>query len=236
MVDTPETPDAAETKAAGDASPKAAQKVELDLDDAPFLQDEEPEPSKTSAAPPPGAGMPELPSPDAPKAVSLKDRLLANKKKLIIAGGIFALLLVVGIGVNFFLFRSPAPPPPAPEPEARKVLLPDKPPPLPAATAPKYQLAWESFWVEQRDSEGAIRFLVTTFTIPTDSAQLYAEMQLKKVVLRDAIFYYLRNRPFMLFSDPEKVAALKRDLMTVINEHVASGKVEDIFIENYLVK
>lgn len=235
MVDTPETPDAAEAKTAGDASPRAAQKVELDLDDAPFL-DEEPEPSKTPETPPQAESSPKLPAPDAPKASNFKDRLLAHKKKLIIAGGAFVLLLVVGIGVNFFLFRSPTPPPPAPEPEARKVLLPDKPPPLPAAAAPKYQLAWESFWVEQRDSEGAIRFLVTTFTIPTDSAQLYSEMQVKKVILRDAIFYYLRNRPFMLFSDPEKVAALKRDLMTVINEHVASGKVEDIFIENYLVK
>lgn len=235
MVDTPETPDAAELQTANDVSPKAAQKVELDLDDAPFLRDEEPDPSKTPETPSSTESAPKLPTPEAPKPASLKDRLLANKKKLIIAGGAFIVLLVVGVGVNFFLFRTPAPPPPT-EPEPKKVLLPDKPPPLPAVAAPKYQLAWESFWVEQKDTEGAIRFLVTTFTVPTDSAQLYAEMQLKKVVLRDAIFYYLRNRPFMLFSDPEKVAALKRDLMTVINEHVASGKVEDIFIENYLVK
>lgn len=235
MVDTPEAPDAGAPQADNAVPQKAAQKVELDLDDAPFLQEEETEQPK---APAPAAAetIPELPAPPAPaKSVSLKERLMVHKKKLILAGGALMVLLLSGVGAYFFLSRSSTPPPPK-EPPPKTIVVPDKPAPLPVAAAPKYQLAWEPFWVEQKDTEGAIRFLVATFTVPTDSSQLYSEMQAKKVVLRDALFYYLRNRPFTMFSDPEKVSALKRDLMTVINEHVASGKVEDIFIENYLVK
>lgn len=236
MVDVPESPDAAEPRTADDASSKAAQKVELDLDDAPFLQGESSKPPQEAKAPPAASkNAQELPPLGPPKPLSFKDRLLANKKRLLLAGGALVVLIGGGISAAFFLFRTPVPPA-LPEPETIRVVVPGSPPPLPAAPVAPYQLTWDSFWVEQRDPEGVIRFLICAFTIPTDSAQLYTEMQAKKVILRDAVFYYLRNRPFMLFSDPEKVTALKRDLMTVINEHVASGKVEEIFIENYLVK
>jgi flagellar FliL protein len=115
-------------------------------------------------------------------------------------------------------------------------MLPSAPPPLPAAPVPKHQISWDPFWIEQKDSEGVVRFLICQFTIPTDSPQLYAEIQVKKVVLRDAVFYYLRNKSFSPASGTGKIDVLKTDLITVINEHVATGKIEDLFIENYLVK
>ncbi len=232
MAQTPDqAPEAASPAPDKPVSAKAAQKVELDLDDAPFLEDEEPEDKKPEA---PKEAIKDAPEalPEPPARLTLKDRLLAQKKRLIIAAASLALLAVAGVGARIYLKK----PPPPPEVAVKTIVVPDKPPPLPAAPAPKYQLAWESFWVEQKDTEGAVRFLVCKFTVPTDNAQLFAEMQAKKVALRDALFYYLRNRPFTLFSDQQKVGQLKRDLMTVINEHVASGKIEDIFIENYLVK
>ncbi len=216
------------------AAAKIAQKVELDLDDAPFLNEEpEPEPEKEPEAEenPQNVSL-ELPAKKS-RLQLLKERLLSNKKRLAIAGASFVLLLAAGIGVNVFLSGAPKPPP-APEP--RKIVVDDAPKPLPAAPVSQYTLRWDPFWVEQKDSEGATRFLICRFAIPTDNPTLYAEMQQKKITLRDAFFYYLRNLPLTPLTTEAGTRKLKQELMTVVNEHVASGKVEDIYIEEYLIK
>ncbi len=224
---------AADDAAAAASASRMGQKVELDLDDAPFLQDE-PEPEKK---PEPKAAEPASAETTAaalpPAKQPLKDRLLANKKRLAMAGVSFMVLLAAGIGANSFLSGSPKPPPP---PEPRKIVVPDAPKPLPVAPAPQYTLGWEPFWVEQKDTEGAIRFLVCRFTIPTDNPTLFAEMQQKKIILRDAFFYYLRNMPLTPLTSEAATRKLKTELMTVVNEHVGSGKVEDLYIEEYLIK
>ncbi len=231
----------AEPGALSPAAAKMAQKVELDLDDAPFLQEENPpEPEKEPAA---KAAEPQEEAPAPPPKKSalkerlllLKDRLLSNKKRLVIAGASAVLLLGGGIAVNSFLFGAPAPKRAA-APEPRKVVVPDAPAPLPAAPVSQYTLRWDPFWVEQKDSEGATRFLICRFAIPTDNATLYAEMQQKKIILRDAFFYYLRNLPLTPLNTEATTRKLKQELMTVVNEHVGSGKVEDIYIEEYLIK
>jgi flagellar FliL protein len=207
-------------------------KVELDLDDAPFLEEDEPapapEPAKETAAGPEKA-------PSAPAvSPSLKDRLLADKKKLIMAGAAAAVLLIAGICVNVFLFSGEKPPPPPPPPAPEKVVV--APKPLPAAPAPQFVLQWEPFWVELKDTEGAVRFLTLKFSVPTDNPILYAEMNGKKLILRDALFYYLRNRPILSLADEAKVQAFKGDLLTVMNEHLGGGKISEILIQDYLVQ
>ena len=218
-----------------------AQKVELDLDDAPFLEDEPPpeEPKPVAETPPPA---PEAPKDTGPKKLSLLERIKAKlppKKKLLIIGGGAGVFLIGAIVGAFFLFSGPKAPPPPPPPavvEPRRETLPSGPK-LPDTPPPaQFLLSWDPFWVEQKDTEGSIRFLVCKFGVPTDSAPLYGEMQAKKVVLRDAIYYYLRNRTLTILDTEAKTAALKDELRTVINEHVASGKVEDIYIENYLIR
>jgi flagellar FliL protein len=139
-------------------------------------------------------------------------------------------LLVAAICVNVFLFSET--PPPAPEPE--KVLA--APKPLPEAPVPLHLLQWEPFWIELKDTEGAIRFLTLKFSVPTDNPSLFAEMNGKKLILRDALFYYLRNQPIISLTDEAKVQAFKGDLLTVMNEHLGSGKVSELLIQDYLVQ
>lgn len=211
---------------------KVDAKVELDLDDAPFLEEDEPEPEpepKKAAEPSPKKAAP---VPEA--SPSLKDRLLANKKKLIMAGGGAVLLIVAAVCVNMFLFSGEKPPPPPPATEPEKVLA--APKPLPEAPAPQFVMQWEPFWIELKDTEGAIRFLTFKFSVPTDNPILYAEMNGKKLILRDALFYYLRNQPIIPLTDTTRVQAFKEDLLTVMNEHLGSGKATEILIQDYLVQ
>lgn len=213
-------------------------KVELDLDDAPFLEEEEEEEEEPKPEPvkPPEPGK-AAPAPAAREKPSLKDRLLANKKKLILAGGGAVLLLAAAVGVNVFLFSgedAPPPPPAAPAPDPEKILA--APKPLPEAPVPQFTMQWEPFWVEIKDTEGAVRFLTCKFSVPTDNPILFTEMNAKNLILRDAIFYYLRNQPIISLRDEEKTQALKSDLLTVMNEHLGSGKVSEILIEDYIVQ
>lgn len=225
-------------KNGGDAA-KAGQKVELDLDDAPFLDDEpepEPEPEKEPEKEPEES---ESAIDDTPPQ-SFLQRLLANKKKLIMAGGAGVALILVAVVVNIFLFSGDPKPPPPPPVEAPAVqtevqVVPPKKPDE-AVPPPRFLLQFDRFWVEMKDTEGASRFLTLRFCIPTEKEILFVEMNAKMLILRDAIFYYLRSESAISLSDEKKADAFKSDIMTVINEHVGSGKVSEILIQEYLLE
>lgn len=230
-----EEPKDAEAGAQGTPSAKMEQKVELDLDDAPFLEDDlepepEPEPEKKDAS----SHRPDAPVTSAKGEATLKDRLSANKKKLVMAAGGAVVLLLMAVLVNVFLFSGePEPAPPAPEEPETVTVAPKTMPPAPS---PQFSMRWEPFWVELKDTEGAIRYLTLRFSVPTDNPNVFAEMNIKKLILRDALFYYLRNQPIVSLSDEARVQAFKGELLTVINEHLGSGKVNEVLIEEYLVQ
>jgi len=232
MAEEPKIDGAPETAAQAPPSSKMNAKVELDLDDAPFLEEEEEEPKPEPAKAPEQKKA--APAPAAPESLSLKDRLLANKKKLILAGGGAVVLIVVAVLVNVFLFSGEDAPPPDPAPEPEIVQA--TPKALPEAPVSQFLLQWEPFWVELKDTEGAVRFLTCKFSVPTDNPILFTEMNAKSLILRDAIFYYLRNQPIISLRDEEKAQAFKSDLLTVMNEHLGSGKLSEILIEDYLVQ
>lgn len=228
------------TSGTGASSPSGSggQKVELDLDDAPFLEDDEPEQKEEPKEAAPADSTPEAPPQEAPVPQTFMQRLLANKKRLILAGAAFVLLVAAAIAVNVFMGGddAPAPPPPPPQVEPTPVALPEGPPALPEAPAPKHVMNFAPFWVEQKDTEGNIRFLSLTFATPTDNTMLFMELGGKMVILRDALFYYLSNRPPVMIQDETIMESLKSDLMTVINEHVGNGKINDIYIQSYLIQ
>ena len=223
--------DSGQSGGANPSSVKVSAKVELDLDDSPFLDDDEPDPEpepEKEVAPPADVVAPAQVEPS-----SFKDRLLASKKKLILIGGGTVLLLVVAIAVKLFFFSTEkTPPPPPPEPEVI-VEEPAPPPPPPVQT---FVMQWEPFWVELKDTEGDSRFLTVQFNVPTENPVLFGEMNGKKFILRDAIFYYLRNQPIISLRDEARVQAFKSDLLTVMNEHLGSGKVSELLIQEYLVQ
>lgn len=239
----------------GSSEGEAKFKVELDLDDAPFLEEEMVEEAK-----------PETPSPaeekeeiEEEKKESFIKRLLSNKKKLIIVGG-GALFLIIIIVVVLFLFmggddgasekatetveaveaveevqEEPKEEVPPPEPIIFKVQNgtgDDNPTILPY----QFLINWEPFLVPLKGSEGEIRLLQCTIAIPVDDESLHSELEKKKSALRDAVFYYLSHRPFGLLDTPKAQADFKRDIISVINERVLSAKIQDILIEDYLVQ
>lgn len=215
-----------------DTAAKGDPKVELDLDDAPFLADEptgeDTAPDAPEDAPPPAASPAVKPGAEAKPP-------LRKKKKIIfaVAGGV--LLLLVAAAVYFFVFarsKSPSPPPPVSAPASVTAEEVPAPPPPPQ----EYVLQWEPFWVGLKDTEGAVRFLTLTFSITTQNPIVFAEMNAKRLVLRDALFYYLRNQPIISLSNTEKANELKSDLLTVVNEHLGSGKVSELLIQDYLLQ
>jgi flagellar FliL protein len=63
-----------------------------------------------------------------------------------------------------------------------------------------------------------------------------AEIQAKRVLIRDGIYRYLKNSPLFFLDNPQESEKLKADLTTVINQVLKSGQVSEILLEEYVVK
>lgn len=206
-------------------------KVELDLEDAPFLLGEEtaPPPSVPAQSP---ALSPESDTP--PKKTFSLAGLLANKKLLLAVAVV--LLLLVG-GAAWLLLRTKEPPQSAATPAVQTVVVPQQAEPSPGpAEPPQIILSWEPFWVEQKDAKGTIRLLVVKFSAPTKNRNLMFEAEAKKIIVRDAVYYYLKNKSLTFLTDAANAETLKKDVLAIMNEYHSGGKLEDLLIENYLVK
>lgn len=211
------------------AAPTSAGKVELDLDDAPFLmEEEEPEPEPQPL--PEAAAAPaevEEPSP-AKKRLNFKALL---KDKRVLAGAGSALVLLVAAA--FFLFSSPSEEtPPPPEPAAQTAEEAPKEPAKPT----EYYIKWEPFWVEFTDAEGNVRFLVCRFTGLTTNQVLKAEAEAKQITLRDTIYYYLTHKDKEFLGNTANAETLKRDILAVVNQYLTTGQVDQVLLEDYVIK
>jgi len=233
----PEGPDEPSGGVPSGGEPAArAAKVELDIDDAPFLEDpeeEKPQEKDAEAEKPAPASAPPPPKKTEAAPLTGLQALLADKKKLAIAGGglIFALIV---LPLLLMVVLRPAPPPPvAHEPE--RIVISGVPEREDAPPGPRFLYRLGGFFIEHRGSEGELRFLRASFALPTDNPALFAELTAKDVVIRDAIFYYLRNKPKTFFSEQTTRDLLRIELLTVINEYLSSEKVQELFFEEYLV-
>jgi len=209
--------------------PKASQKVELDLEDAPFLDEEDEE----EAPPPPPSGPAEAVSLEAAPA---KKRELPAwlKDKRILAGMAAVLLLVIGLAL-YLLIKPKAPVETAPPPEAA-VQKPQEQAPAPEPEPADITVQVEPFTVELKDAKGELRFLFCKFSLVTKDPQVGFEIKQKMTILRDAVYYYLKNKNLTFLADTSNAEALKLDLLSVINQFMSSGQLETILIEQYLVK
>ncbi len=247
IVPDGEGPSEPEAPGASASQPASARKlptvkVELDLDDAPFLEEAAPEPPKPepakteSASQPARAGTAEKTSPaDKIRArlAALLAVLKAKKKLVIIAGGGLALLVVLAVVLKFFLFGKPPAPPPPEQPrhisEPAPAAKPEAPP------EPEYTYTFEPFLVEIRGTEGEIHFLQCSFSVITKNPVLKTELEVKAVVLRDSLYYYLSNRTLAFLTDPKMADQRKADMINVINEHVSAEKINNLHFQDFLV-
>lgn len=203
--------------AQGDLAPAPMKKVELDLDDAPFLQKEEPI-----------ARQEEFKEEAVPEEDTEKKK--GRKKLLILIGAASIAVIAVAAALAWwFFFRTPPPlPPEAPRPDV--VVVPSA---VPVSQPTDLVTEFKPFIVPTVEG-GQTRFLVCKFSAITKEPAVEQEMETQRIPLRDAIYYYLRSKdsPFLL--DSRNAHAIKQDLLSIFNDYLSHGTVEDVVFESYL--
>lgn len=197
-------------------------KVELDLDDAPFLDEEEEEEEEEVAE------EKEEEEKEPRKKLDVKELL---KDKRILFGGIGGLVLLLVLLLAIIFWPSEEPPPFPETPEGTQQQVEETPPP-PA----EHIVAFKPFWVEHVTEDGAVRLLYFKFSALTNNEKLAWELSHKRLVLRDAVFYYLKNKDLGFLSDKSKADMLKKDILSVVNQYLNVDQVEELLIEEYLVR
>ncbi|MFZ5812976.1 MAG: flagellar basal body-associated FliL family protein [Thermodesulfobacteriota bacterium] len=221
-IDDPQTKARLDDSELSDELPKALQKVELDLDDAPFLEDEKEE------EPPAG---PEEEQPPPPPEQTPE---VWWKKKPVLFGGAGILLLILGIVAYFLLVSGEEPPPPEEEVVEEQKPEAEQPPPPPEEK--EITVVMDPFLVEQTNEKGEIVLVTLKFSTVAKSEQLEKELKRNAVVLRDAVYYYLKNKQLIYLDDKKNADALKQDLMSVMNQFLGDEQLQNLFIEEYVVK
>ena len=207
-----------------DDLPKALQKVDLDLDDAPFLDDEPEEAAPTDA---PTA---------APSPVQPQEGGRSRKKLFLLLGA--ALSLIAAGAAAFFLLKKPAPAPVVEQaPPVEAPPLPKAPPPPePPQPKPEIVMTMDPFLIEMTDQQGHTRFLTIRFTAVTNEPVAELEFKRNTIVVRDAVYYYLKNKSMEFLTDKNNTETLKKDVLSVINQFVGAQPLDNLLIEDYLVK
>ncbi len=200
------------------------EKVELDLDDAPFLQEEEEE-EKTEEEKP---EKEDKPVEDVEQAEEAKPFW---KNKWFLIGGIL-LILGIGGGSYFLLSKEKATPPPPPpkKVEKKEEAKPKAPPP------PEEQLIeLDGFIVELTDNQKKSHFLEIKLSFASTDGRLVWEAKRKKIILRDAIYYYLNNKELSFLQNPKNLEKVKKDILNVVNQYLNNGQLQKVLIEKYIV-
>ena len=205
-------------------SSRAQKKVELDLDDAPFLDwsgdDEEAEETDPDASEEEEAGERE------------DDRSAPSRRKWVLLGSVSGLLLLGSALALIWMAKSP-------ESTVKSASR------MQGGAAPETQgekqqaegkkLDLRPFWVEYKQGD-RLRYLHFEFALGLEQAGLAWEVKRKIPLLRDGVFYYLKNKGLAFLSEKENVRHLKEDLRGVINQSLSQGQIKDILIQEYVVE
>ena len=208
------------------AASKATQKVDLDLDDAPFLEDEDEEEEIEEVE----VETPFLTEDDSKPKPGLAALL---KNKFVIMGlGVILLLLVV---IVILLLREPEAPPPPPPPPVEET-IPEPPPEPEVPETPQIIIKLDPFLIEQKDESGAIRFLEVSILLSTEDEGLARQFKQETFAVRNALYYYLKNKDLQFLSDKENSEKLKKELLVIINQYMGFGQFDTLMFEQYLVR
>jgi flagellar FliL protein len=206
---------------------KATQKVDLDLDDAPFLEDEEEEDEVAFV-------QEETPLlTEAEPAAKFNLAALLKNKLVLIALGVILLLIVI---IVFLLARKPETAlPPPPPPPVEKVATPEQAKEAVEET-PDILIRLDPFLIEQRDADNVIRFLEVRVVVSTQDDGLARQFKQETYTIRNAVYYYLKNKDLQFLSDKENSEKLRQELLAIINQYMGFGQFDTVLFEQYLVR
>lgn len=193
------------------------EKVELDLEDAPFLKEEQEVEEQKPEIEQTGSEIAETkPADTAPK----------KKKKLLIIGGIvsFLLLIIIGVVVYFFVFDEKV------LPNVIVVAGPEVQAPPKA-----FELKLDPFVVQCVDNNGKIHFVKGTFILSTLQNDVYFEISNNQKIIRDAIYYYLGLQDPEILLNPANHQLIKNGLFETVNKYVMSGSIDHLYIDSLLI-
>jgi len=206
----------------GDFLSLVEKKVALDLDDAPFLYEEE---QKSNSKPEPEP---------APKIEEVKPK--AGKKKLIVIIAVAAVLLLVIGAVVYFLFLRSSDPKPEPEPMPERPIIviysTETNPPEPEI----FLIKLVPFVIPLQDINGRKYFLDVSLVISTTSGILYAEILDKTMSIRDSVFYYLNNQTYEFMRNTANTQEIKNRLASAVNDYLITADIDDIYIDEFLIR
>jgi len=204
---------------------RATQKVDLDLDDAPFLEDEEEEEEITEVE----EETPLLQEEDGKPRPGLG--ALFKNKLFITSLGVILILVVV---IIILLLREPDTPPPPPPAPVEETQIEEE---IPVVTeTPQILIRLDPFLIEQKDEEGKIRFLEIRVLVSTEDEGLSMQFKQETYAVRNALFYYLKNKDLQFLSDKKNSDKLKSELLAIINQYMGFGQFETLMFEQYLVR
>ena len=205
----------------------SAQKVELDLDDAPFLEEDEEEEEKEQEKKSKQKGE-EAEGEEKEEA----QHIAWWKRKWVIASASALLLLLLFFLIWLFLF---APGESVPEKKTTPKSTKEAPSKAKEPSEPEQvNVKFEPFQVEYMQ-DGEIQFLFCKFAFSTNDV-LQWEIKRKTMVLRDAIYYYLKNKDLTFLNNKDNVQQLKTDLLSVVNQFLSNGNIKEILIQEYRVE
>ena len=204
--------------------PKEEKKVELDLDDAPFLEEEEEEEPEEVVE-----KVEE--EKEVEKETEEEKEEPTKKKKKIILIAIIALVGLLCVALIFFFIGRGQKKEKKKELPPKSVAVKEKPPPNPKT----FQLALRPFWIDYKIDNGH-RYLHLSLLVEYTDGRLSWEFRRKGIVIRDAIYYYLKNKDFSFFLDKRNLSVLKKEIMTIIDQYLVYGKIKRIYLQNYLIE
>lgn len=224
--DVKEAPAKEDITVAQSGQDAAVRKVELDLDDAPFLKEEKPAVPATASTDDVATAS------DAPEEENINGKK-KKKKIFLIAGAAASFVVVAGAVLWWFVLRTPPPPPPplAPSVEPKVIVVPSQPAAPPATIQSVKELT--TFVIPRQTAQGT-RFLVCKFATLNKDPLVATEIEHKLIPLRDALYFYLSSKSDEFLTAATNAAKVKQELMGVVNDYITRGKVEDILFESYL--
>lgn len=205
---------------------KATQKVDLDLDDAPFLEDEDEDEDEIAFE------AEETPLLEQAQEKAKFDLAVLLRNKLFLISLVVILLLTIVIVV--LLMREPEAPPPPPPPVEE--VAPDVVAPAVIEEAPEILIRLDPFLIEQKDTDNQIRFLEVRVVVSTPDDGLARQFKQETYVVRNALYYYLKNKDLLFLSDKDNSDKLKSELLAIINQYMGYGQFEALMFEQYLVR